>query len=204
METFTKLLNVACTLLGENGCPWDKKQTLFTLQPYLLEEAHELIEAIDSQDAQKMKEELGDTLYTLIFIAKIAEKEGLFTLYDAMDAITEKLIRRHPHVFGEEKVKDFEEVMRNWEEIKQKEGRKSPFEGIPPTLPSLARAQKIIATQRRRGEISLENIEYADEQQFIDKIWKLVQEAEFAGYDIESALRRRCMSIEKKVPEIDS
>lgn len=199
MEIFKKLLAVADRLLGDDGCPWDREQTLLTLQPYLLEEAHELIEAIDSQDSQKMKEELGDVFYTVIFIAKLAEKEKLFTLFDSMGCITEKLIRRHPHIFGETKVEGSEDVMRNWEEIKMKEGRKSPFEGIPPTLPALARAQKVVAKLRRRGKKTASKPSIlTSEKEFGEKLWNLVEEAELAGMDAENVLRRFCMKIEKE------
>jgi MazG family protein len=198
MDAMKKLLDVAATLLGPNGCPWDREQTLLTLQPYLLEEAHELIEAIDSQDPQKIKEELGDCLYTVIFIANLAEKEKLFTLSQAMETITEKLIRRHPHIFGETKVEDSDDVMRNWEQIKMKEGRKSPFEGIPPTLPALARAQKVVSKLKRRGKVEVRKPQIATEKELAEKFWFLVEEAEFAGLDAENVLRRFCVDFEKK------
>jgi tetrapyrrole methylase family protein/MazG family protein len=197
MDRFKKLLDVASVLLGPNGCPWDREQTLLSLQPYLLEEAHELIEAIDMQDPQKMKEELGDLLYTVIFVAKLAEKEKLFTLFDSIEAITEKLIRRHPHIFSGVQVKDSEDVMRNWEEIKMKEGRKSPFEGIPPTLPALARVQKVISKLRRKKERNSEGLVPITEQELGDKLWDLVKRAECSSLDAESILRRLCMEKEK-------
>ena len=198
MSAFKKLLDVADVLLGPNGCPWDREQTLLSLQPYLLEEAHELIEAIDSQDPQKMKEELGDVFYTVIFIAKLAEREKLFTLFESMECMTEKLIRRHPHIFGEVKVTGSEDVMRNWEEIKMKEGRKSPFEGIPPTLPALSRAQKVVSKLRRKKAVSSRRSILKDEKELAEKLWALVEEAECAGMDAESVLRRLCMKIEKE------
>ncbi len=198
MDSFKKLLDVAAVLLGPNGCPWDREQTLLTLQPYLLEEAHELIEAIDSQDPQKMKEELGDAFYTIIFIAKLAEKEKLFTLSESIASITEKLIRRHPHIFGETKVADSEDVMRNWEEIKMKEGRKSPFEGIPPTLPALARAQKVISKLRRKKGASTKKATPTTEKELAKRLWDLVEEAELNNLDAENLLRRFCMNVEKE------
>lgn len=198
MDAFKKLLDVATVLLGDNGCPWYREQTLLTLQPYLLEEAHELIEAIDSQDPQKMKEELGDVLYTVIFISKLAEKDKLFTLAESMQSITEKLIRRHPHIFGETKVQDSEDVMRNWEAIKMKEGRKSPFEGIPPTLPALARAQKVVSKLRRIKALAFRKSSLINEKELAEKLWALVEEAEFGGMDAESVLRRFCMAREKR------
>jgi len=196
MDRFKKLLDVANRLLGPEGCPWDLEQTLITLQPYLLEESHELIEAIDSQDPKKMKEELGDVLYTLIFIAKLAEKQGLFTIFDSIDDVREKLIRRHPHIFGEVKVEGSEDVMKNWEEIKMKEGRKKTFEGMPPTLPSLARAQKVIARLRRKQVIPAQEKTIDSENDLAQRLWDLIQEAEFSGLDAESVLRRFCQAKE--------
>lgn len=199
MDAFKKLLDVASTLLGPNGCPWDKQQTILTLQPYLLEEAHELIEAIDSQDAQKMKEELGDVFYTAVFVAKLAEAQGLFTLFEALDGVAEKMIRRHPHIFGEVKVSDAEDVMRNWEEIKKKEGKKNPFEGIPPTLPALARAQKVVSKLRRKSILEAKTPSLRNEEELADQMWHLVEEADSLGLDAESVLRRLCMRYEKKI-----
>lgn len=196
MDAFKKLLEVSDRLLGPGGCPWDLEQTLVTLQPYLLEEAHELIEAIDLKDPQKMKEELGDVLYTLIFVAKLAEKEGLFTIFDSINEVREKLIRRHPHIFSEMKVSGSEDVMKNWEEIKMKEGRKSMFEGMPPTLPALARAQKVVARLRRKKIIASREKTIHSESDLAEKLWSLIEEAEFSGLDAESALRRLCQGKE--------
>lgn len=198
MDAFEKLLRVAATLMGPNGCPWDKQQTLMTLQPYLLEEAHELIESIDCQDPQKMKEELGDVIYTVIFIAKLAEAEKLFTLGEALDLVAEKMIRRHPHIFGETKVEGAEDVMRNWEEIKKQEGRKNLFEGIPPTLPALYRAQKVVSKLRRKNTLKSKSVSVITDSELADRLWDLVQAAESSGLDAESVLRRLCMSYEKE------
>ena len=101
MKAFDELLDVARTLNGEKGCPWDIKQTFFSLQPYVIEEAHELVEAVDRGDDQEIVEELGDLLYTVVFYAKVAEREKRFTMEDILNCEKEKLIRRHPHVFGE-------------------------------------------------------------------------------------------------------
>lgn len=202
MDTFKKLLEVADTLLGPEGCPWDKEQTLSSLQPYLLEEIHELIEAIDLKDPQKMKEELGDVLYTAIFVACLGKKEGLFTLDESIQSITEKLIRRHPHIFGDIKVEGSEEVMQNWEMIKMKEGRKSLFEGIPPTLPALARAQKIASKLRRKKRLA-QKVSPITEQALGEKLWGIIEEAEIFGMDAENALRKYCKQM-VKTPEINS
>ncbi len=195
MDAFQKLLDIADQLLGPQGCPWDREQTFFTLQPYLLEETHELIEAIDAQDSVKICEELGDVFYALIFIAKLAEKESLFTLSKTLETISEKLIRRHPHVFGDQKVSSTEEILTNWEAVKQKEGKKSPIDQIPPTLPALARAQKVIHKLRRAKSSVIEGKISDDISQ---RLWDLVAEAESQGIDAESALRRICLAYEQK------
>jgi MazG family protein len=195
MKEFERLVRIAEDLLGPNGCPWDKEQTFFTLQPYLLEEVHELLEAIDLQDPKKIKEELGDVLYALIFIAKLGEKEGSFFLKDSMNEVSEKLIRRHPHVFGDKKIASSDEVLSNWEEVKKKEGKKSPIDNIPPSLPALARAQKVIHKLRRqKNSIVEEKIS----EGFDQRLWDLVKEAEKEGIDAESALRRICLMYEEK------
>src|SRR5579872_4545447 len=142
MKQFDALLEVADKLLSPGGCPWDRKQNFYSLQPYVLEEAHEVIEAVDSKDDKKIIEELGDLLYTVIFYGKLAELEGRFSLKEILEVIKEKLIRRHPHIFGDVKVEDADEVLRNWEAIKRQESghekRKSAVDGVPPTLPTLA------------------------------------------------------------------
>ena len=195
MEEFDRLLAIADRLLSPEGCPWDREQTLFTLQPYLLEESHELIEAVDAQDPSKVAEELGDVLYVLIFAAKLGEKNGAFTLSDAIRTVSEKLIRRHPHVFGKEKVSSADEVLTHWEEVKKKEGKKHPIDHIPPTLPALARAQKVIHKLRRVKSSAIEGkISEGIEQ----RLWDLVAEAEAQGIDAESALRRISLAYEKK------
>lgn len=204
MKEFHRLLEIADRLLGPSGCPWDREQTIFTLQPYLLEETYELIEAIDSLDSQKMIEELGDVLYTLVFIAKLAETEGRFTLSDAIHAVGDKLIRRHPHVFGEEKASSSEEVVKRWEEIKKQEkaseGRKKIFDGIPSTLPALARAQKMARKlHRQRGASKEAASSFQSEEEWGTRIWELICEAEGHGIDAESALRRKLQRLEKEM-----
>ena len=144
MKSFDDLLKLADILLGENGCPWDKKQTIFTLQKHLIEEAHEVIEAIDSKDYDHIKEELGDLLYSIIFIAKVAEKEGKFSVDELTDELYKKYVRRHPHIFGEEKLETSEEVVKAWDKIKTTEKKKKNTGSFPPTLPLLLKAQKII------------------------------------------------------------
>lgn len=202
MKRFEELLDISEKLLSPSGCAWDRQQTLFTLQPYLLEEAHELIEAIDSLDSQKMSEELGDVLYALIFIAKLGEAEKRFTLEESIHNVCEKLIRRHPHVFGDVKVSSNEDIVRNWEEIKKKEkaqeGRKKIFDGIPPSLPALPKAQKMASKLRKRGSAEESRPAFSKEEELGELLWRLVVEADRLGIDAESALRRKLAQVEKK------
>lgn len=200
MERFKRLLEIADQLLGPNGCSWDREQTLFTLQPYLLEETHELIEAIDLSDFQKISEEIGDVLYALIFIAKLAELEGKFSIQDSIQEVSDKLVRRHPHVFGDVKVSSNEEIVKNWEEIKKKEkgqeGRKKLFDGIPPTLPALPKAQKMASKLRKKKLI--ETPSPKSEEEIADSLWDLVLIADAQGLDAESLLRRKLKAIEER------
>ncbi len=191
MDPFDSLVRVAEELLGPNGCPWDQKQTFASLQPYVLEEAHEVIEAVDADDDDKMIEELGDLLYTIIFYGKLAEKTDRFTLEDIINSIKEKLIRRHPHVFGDLKVKNTEEIEKNWEKIKAAEGKPSNLhEGIPATLPTLMRAQKILKRIKRSSSSPQQDFPLTSEEEIGQQFLDLIQRAESSGIDAESALRR--------------
>ena len=131
-------------LRDPGGCPWDRKQTLATLAPYLLEEAHETAEAVASGDPGLLREELGDLLLQIVFMARIGRENGWFTLDDVCDGISEKMIRRHPHVFADLEVEDAEEVLRNWEDIKRNERAHEPassvLDGVPASLPGLLKA----------------------------------------------------------------
>lgn len=191
MNELKKLIDIADRLLAE--CPWHGEQTVRALQPFLLEEAHELIEAMDGKEGAKIGEELGDLLYALILLAKLGEKEGTFTWAEVLESICEKLVRRHPHVFGEQKGTTLEELFVNWEKVKQKEGKKSPIANIPPTLPALARAQKVIHKLQKEPLI---HEKVADD--LGQRLWDLVKEAEKKGVDAEGALRRTCLAYEEK------
>ncbi len=139
-----KLLEVMRRLRAPDGCPWDRKQTHESLVPYLLEEAAEAADAILAGDVERMKEELGDVLLQVAFHSVIGEEEGTFTYPEVEEAIVNKLIHRHPHVFGDVEVKDADEVLRNWEKLKEKEGKKkTPCDEVPAALGALARAKKI-------------------------------------------------------------
>ena len=124
VNKFLKLVDILEKLRGEHGCPWDKKQTHQTLMKYLFEESNEYNEAVQKQDYDNMKEELGDVLLQVIFHAQIAKENNKFDIYDVLDSINEKMIRRHPHVFGNSKAKTEEEIRKEWEKIKAEEKNK--------------------------------------------------------------------------------
>ena len=146
-ERLLDLIRVMARLRGPGGCPWDLEQTHQTLARHLLEEAHETLEAIDSGDPDRLRDELGDLLLQVIFHAEMARQEGTFDVDDVAEGITSKLVRRHPHVFGDAHVDSVAEVLVNWERIKGEEkGERAVDEEIPATLPALARASKV---QRR-------------------------------------------------------
>jgi len=134
-------------LLAEDGCPWDREQTLATLRPFLIEEAHEVLEAIDAGDAPGHCDELGDVLFQIVFHAALRSREGHFGIDDVVGAIVHKMTSRHPHVFGDAIVKDSTEVLANWDKLKQKERADRPkrgaLAGVPLGLPALLRAQRI-------------------------------------------------------------
>jgi nucleoside triphosphate diphosphatase len=144
-----RLLEIMDKLRDPGGCPWDREQTLKTLTPYLLEEAHEVIEAIESGDAQHHKEELGDLLFQVIFQSRIAREEGKFDFAQVCEGISDKLTRRHPHVFGDVSVSGSGEVVKNWERIKADERKekgqpsRSAIGGVPVSLPALVRGERM-------------------------------------------------------------
>lgn len=142
-DKFEKLVQIMATLRSEKGCPWDKEQTHETLTPYLLEEAHEVLESIDEGNYEALREELGDLLLQIIFHAQIASESKTFDIAKVIDSINDKLIRRHPNVFGDVRIKTAEEQSINWEKLKQIEGKESVLDGVPKALSALLRAQRI-------------------------------------------------------------
>lgn len=153
IEQFSKAVEIVATLRGPQGCPWDKDQTLKSLVPFMLEEAFELAEAIDSQDKTNQVEELGDFLFQALLQAQVAQDEGLFTLEEVLEILNKKLIRRHPHVFGDEVVSGQKEILERWEQIKSAENKNKkenkPFFSLPKDLPALMSAQKIGEKSKR-------------------------------------------------------
>ena len=159
--TFEEFTDIIKSLRSENGCPWDKEQTHNSLKPCMTEEAAELLAAIRIYDTtgswENMREELGDILLQVVMHSQIAKEEGLFTIEDVITEVSEKMIRRHPHVFGSVKADTADEVLSNWDDIKKKEKEalsyvESPLREIPKELPSLARAGKILKKQDKLYE----------------------------------------------------
>src|SRR5271157_1399896 len=158
---FEKLVGVMARLRGPGGCPWDREQTHATLRTYLIEEAYEVLEALDGSDDVKFAEELGDLLLQIVFHAEMAEEEGRFNIVDVIREIYEKMIRRHPHVFGEKRARDAAEVLRNWEIIKkeeraakgavEEEKAESVLDGVPRSLPGLLEGYQLTRKAARIG-----------------------------------------------------
>ena len=149
------LMRLVAALRGTNGCPWDRNQTPDSVCLYLIEEVYELAEAIEKGEPPEIREELGDVLFHIVFIARMFQETGQFDLQDVAEGITHKMIRRHPHVFGDRTVKDSEEVIQNWHQIKLNERQSSQkaslFESVPASLPSLMRAYRILDRAAKSG-----------------------------------------------------
>jgi tetrapyrrole methylase family protein/MazG family protein len=149
-QNFEDLVGLMDRLRGEEGCPWDREQTYLTLRCYLLEECYEVVDALDRTDASALCEELGDLLFQIVFLSRIAKEDGSFTIADVIGTISDKMIRRHPHVFGEVVAETSADVLKNWDEIKRDEKKAldagstpSLLAGIPRVLPALGKAQQL-------------------------------------------------------------
>jgi tetrapyrrole methylase family protein/MazG family protein len=209
LSQFEALVDIIARLRAPNGCPWDRKQTHASLRGNLLSECYEVLEALDEGDAEKLRDELGDLLMQIVLQAQIAREAGEFELGEVIEGINKKLIRRHPHVFGSRKVKDAEEVMHNWEVLKEEEREEgvSMLESVPKEMPALSYAHEI---QRRAAWVGFdwENIEgiidkLAEEvgefqraetkeekaSEFGDLLFTLADIALRMGIDAEAALR---------------
>jgi len=153
-RSFDDLVHLLTRLRGPDGCPWDRKQTLPDLKPYVIEEAYEVVDAIDRNDRAALLEEIGDFLLEAVFITELTREEGTFDVYDSITAIHDKLVRRHPHVFGDVDAKDAEQVLVNWEKLKQDERKaenKSLLAGIPQSMPALLKASRLTEKAARVG-----------------------------------------------------
>jgi MazG family protein len=179
-EAFRRLVEVMAVLRAPDGCPWDRQQTHASLARHLLEETYETLEAIDEGDLDALREELGDLVLQVVFHSEIAFEEGAFGVADVLDDLRAKLVRRHPHVFGDVSVSDAEEVHRNWERIKRDEKGSGVLDGIPKAMPALARAAKV---HRRALEVGFR---WKGIEGFLDK---LDEELEELRTEIDNAAR---------------
>ena len=179
-EKFERLVEIMDTLRGPNGCPWDKQQDFNSLKPMLVEEVYEVLEAVENSDFEGMSEELGDLLLHIVFHAYLGKEAGHFDINTVIDKISEKLVRRHPHVFGEESASTADEVIKNWEAIKAQEkaqklksrtpDQRSLLEGIPSKLPAIHEAHQISSRAARVG------FDWPDIEGIFDKLQEEVAE----------------------------
>ena len=169
-EKFERLVAIMARLRAPGGCPWDREQTFDTIKPYLLEETYEVMDAIDARDWRGLADELGDLLLQPVFFAQMAAEENRFTIEDSLDAIAEKLVRRHPHVFGPGDARTPDEVKKRWEEIKSQERRhrgeanQGLLDGVSRVLPALVEAQQLTAKAARVG------FDWDNAEQVLDKL----------------------------------
>jgi MazG family protein len=211
LQAFERLLTIMDELREQ--CPWDRKQTMQSLRNLTIEETYELADAILDEDMDGTKEELGDLLLHMVFYARIASEQGAYDIADALNSVCEKLIARHPHIYGDITVKDEEEVKRNWEQLKLKEGKKSLLAGVPNSLPAVVKAYRM---QEKTAQVGFEwdntqqvwekvQEELAELQhevnaaqaspdriadEFGDVLFSLINYARFIGVDPETALER--------------
>ena len=226
-DSFRELVEIMQTLRGESGCPWDRKQTHKSLRQYLLEETYEVLECIDQNDMEALRQELGDLLLQVVFHGQIASENQDFDIDGIITAISEKLIARHPNVFGEQVIETAEEQVHNWERLKRLEGRDSVIDGVPKQLPSLLRAHRIQQKASHAGfdwpvvddvwKKLLEEIEelqqvasgadrHRIEEEFGDVLFSLVNLSRFLKVNPEDALRatiekfnRRFQKVEERI-----
>src|SRR5690349_16551300 len=206
-DSFVKLMQIMLELREQ--CPWDRKQTIHTLRSMTIEEMYELVDAIDNNSWQGIKEELGDVLLHIVFYATIATEQHQFTLQEVIEGICAKLILRHPHIYGNTVVNDEEDVKKNWEKIKIKEGKKSALSGVPAALPAITKAARIQEKAKQTGfewnnkeevyakiEEELNELQEAvtsgnqqhTEEEFGDVLFSMINYARFLKTDADAAL----------------
>jgi XTP/dITP diphosphohydrolase len=223
-EAFERLCGIMDRLRAE--CPWDIKQTNESLRTLTIEETHELADAILNNDPENIKEELGDVLLHILFYSKIGDEKSQFDIADVCHKVSEKLIFRHPHIYGDVKVKDEEEVKQNWEKLKMKEGKKSILEGVPTSLPSMVKAIRIQEKTAKVGfewenkeqvwakveeeigelrEAIDENFDHSKiEEEFGDVLFSLINYARFIKVDPDTALEKINRKFKSRFEYIES
>ncbi|MBV7529284.1 nucleoside triphosphate pyrophosphohydrolase [Chitinophaga sp. sic0106] len=221
--TFDRLLKIMDDL--REKCPWDKKQTIQTLRQLTIEETYELADAITDENWQAIKEELGDLMLHMVFYAKIGAEQQQFDINDVINGVCEKLIHRHPHIYGDVKVEDEEEVKQNWEKLKLKEGKKSVLGGVPKALPALVKAMRIQEKAKQTGFEWENNSQVMDkikeelaeleeaigagnqdhiEAEFGDVMFSLVNYSRFLKVDAENALERTNKKFQRRFQEMET
>ncbi|PID60405.1 nucleoside triphosphate pyrophosphohydrolase [candidate division KSB3 bacterium] len=224
--TLEDLIELMATLRSEKGCPWDRKQTKASIKPYILEESYEVVDAVEKNDSQKIKEELGDVLFQVVFYAQLLKEEDQLDIYDILESVHRKMVRRHPHVFGGVELTDASEVPEIWERMKhmEKTERNSVLDDVPNDLPSLMKAQHIQSKASHAG-VEWDNYQQAldklDEEfselrqayehgkpemiedEFGDLLFTLVSIARFLNVNPDNALRRANAKFTKRVTTIE-
>ena len=230
-HTFDSLVDIMVILRSDDGCPWDKEQTHESIRGNFIEETYEVIEAIDTSDAKLLREELGDVLLQVVFHARMEEEEGVFDVGDVIHDICEKLITRHPHIFGSVTAETSEEVLKNWDQIKAEEKKRSTaassMESIPPSLPALMRADKIGSkaakvkfdfgnsadalekvyeeTAEVKAELTRETVdEDALAEEIGDLLFAVVNTARICGVDSEKALSFACDKFTRRFAKMEA
>lgn len=224
LEAFDRLLTIMDELREQ--CPWDRKQTMESLRNLTIEETYELADAILNKDSEGVKEELGDLLLHMVFYAKIADEKKEWDIADALNGVCEKLINRHPHIYGDVEVADEAEVKKNWEQLKLKEGKKSVLGGVPKGLPAMVKAYRMQDKTKQVGfewenseqvweKVEEELAEFKEtldneesqarrEEEFGDILFSLVNYARFVDIDPETALERVNQKFKKRFEYIEA
>ena len=224
LDAFARLLTIMDELREQ--CPWDRKQTFQTLRNLTIEETYELADAILEEDIEGIKEEIGDLMLHMVFYAKIGDEQQSFDIADALNAICDKLIKRHPHIYGDVKVKDEEEVKKNWEQLKLQEGKKSVLAGVPKSLPAMVKAYRMQEKTKQVGfewenagqvwdKVEEEIQEFKEtleqdmsqerrEEEFGDILFSLINYARFVKIDPETALERVNIKFKKRFEYIEA
>src|SRR5262245_26234852 len=229
-DRFESLLSVMARLRGDGGCPWDREQTRESLKPYLLEEAYEVLDAIDECSSGHLIEELGDLLFQVVFHCQVARERGEFSVADVLQRLCEKMVRRHPHVFGESMVADAREALSQWDRIKREEvpagaAPRSALDGVPNILPALLRAQRLQAKAGQRGfdwptwqgawdKMREEMVEMEDalaggdqtriREELGDLLFSAVNVARLLGIDAEDTLRHAGTKFTRRFREVEA
>ena len=224
LEAFGRLLKIMDELREQ--CPWDKKQTFQSLRNLTIEETYELADALLNEDLDEIKEEIGDVMLHMVFYAKIADEKKAFDIADSLNAVCDKLVNRHPHIYGDVKVENEEDVKKNWEQLKLKEGKKSVLSGVPKSLPAMIKAYRMQDKTRQVGfewenseqvweKVEEEMAEFKEtvvekqskerqEEEFGDVLFSLINYARFQNIDPETALEKVNQKFKKRFEYIEA